>query len=78
MIKKISLEEGSLNEPGGASKSNKVEGYTGDLVDGKPHGYPLNRRPSSIGSGAPCKMREPRKTSCSVRAMVSVMRGDRV
>ena len=78
MIKKISLEEGSLNEPGGASKSNKVEGYTGDLVDGKRHGYPLHRRPSSIASDAPSKMHKPRMASCSVRAMVSVMRGDRV
>ena len=78
MIKKISLEEGSLDEPGGASKSNKVEDYMGEQVDGKRHGYPLHRRPSSIASDAPCKMCKPRMASCSVRAMVSVMRGDRV
>lgn len=78
MIKKISLEEGSLDEPGGAYQSNKVEDYTGDLVDGKRHGYPLNRRPSSIASDAPSKMRKPGMASCSVRAMVSVMRVDRV
>jgi len=78
MSKVSSLQAGPLEEAGGSSQSNKAEGYMGEQVDGKRHGYPLNRRPSSIASGAPCKMREPRKTSCSVRAMVSVMRGDRV
>ena len=78
MIKKISSEEGSLDELGGASQSNKVEDYLGEQVDGKRYGYPLNRRPSSIGSDAPCKMRKPRMASGSVRAMVSVMRGERV
>ena len=78
MSKVSSLQAGPLEEPSGSSQGDKVEDYTGDLVDGKWHGYPLNRRPSSIGSDAPCKMRKPGMASCFVCAMVSVMRVDRV
>ena len=45
MIKKITLEAGLLGEHGGSSQTNKVEDYTGDLVDGKRHGYGTERWP---------------------------------